>query len=75
MVRTRLAVPAIILAATTGFAGGLLTGNGLASRPAPPPSPRACTRPALPSGDVARAGGTERVCTDGTWVRVTGYGN
>ena len=29
----------------------------------------------LPSGDAARfAPGDTRVCTNGTWVRVTGYG-
>jgi hypothetical protein len=39
------------------------------------PAPRACSNPALPSGDAAWRAGQEYVCTDGTWVRVTGYGN
>jgi hypothetical protein len=42
------------------------------------PSPAPCRLPAgslLPSGDAARINGHTFVCTDGTWVHVTGYGN
>jgi hypothetical protein len=38
-------------------------------------SPPACRSPDLPSGDAMRTGTAERVCTDGTWVHVSGYGN
>jgi hypothetical protein len=38
-------------------------------------SPAACHSPDLPSGDAMRTGTAERVCTDGTWVHVSGYGN
>ena len=29
----------------------------------------------LPSGDAGMVDGHEQVCTDGTWVKVSGYGN
>ncbi len=48
---------------------------GWAGPVTPPSAPRACSDPYLPSGDVkANPGGREYVCTDGTWVRVSGYG-
>jgi hypothetical protein len=42
-----------------------------------PPIPQRCKTPAgtLPSGDAARFGGKTYVCTDGTWVHVSRYGN
>ena len=67
---------------------GALAGAGAAGRVSAPSEPAACHSPALPSGDAmsvdqagnasmppVRGGVAEFVCTDGTWVHVTGYGN
>jgi hypothetical protein len=67
---------------------GAVLGAGVTLAAVPhAPGPRACSGPSLPSGDamsVGRDGNAvsppsggvaEFVCTDGTWVRVDGYGN
>jgi hypothetical protein len=61
------------LTAIAAAAAGL--GFGAAHWTEPAAGPAACARPSLPSGDAMRAHGAEFVCTDGTWVHVTGYGN
>ena len=71
--------------AAVTLAGSALVGAGLVGR-ATASGPAACSRPSLPSGDSMSiddagngtspaSGGLEFVCTDGTWVRVTGYGS
>ena len=64
-----------IAAAVTliGVAGGVIADAMTPANTAP--APRSCSKPALPSGDAARLDGKTFVCTDGTWVRVTHYGN
>lgn len=68
------------------LAGGALVGAGAVGRVSAPSEPAACSHPSLPSGDSMSvdqagngsspaSGGVEFVCTDGVWVRVTGYGN
>ena len=65
-----------------------LAGAGAVGRVSAPSEPAACHVPSLPSGDAIsvdqagnantpplRGGVAEFVCTDGTWVRVSGYGN
>jgi hypothetical protein len=66
---------AVALAAAALLGAGF--GAGLAVHGTPASSPRPCRIGAgqMPSGDAGRTGGRTWVCTDGTLVRVTGYGN
>jgi hypothetical protein len=61
------------------LAGAWLAGSYQASHNGHTPASKPCVihnGPALPSGDAAHfTDGTTRVCTDGTWVKVTRYGN
>ena len=60
---------ALAAAITAGAAGGYALHTHT-------PGPRPCSSPRLPSGDAMRAGnGTEYVCSDGTYVHVSHYGN
>lgn len=74
----RMAVPAAALL-VVALAGGA-DGYALHSQPAEP-APCQVARTSLASGDAARLyvpqqhSMQEFVCTDGTWVHVTGYGN
>jgi hypothetical protein len=48
---------------------------GWAGPVSPPNAPRSCSHPSHVSGDAKRnPGGRQYVCTDGTWIPVTGYG-
>jgi hypothetical protein len=74
---TRTIAAAAIAAAT--FSGGYVTASQLHGHAA---SPQPCQTPAgtwLPSGDAGDfqgQGGVQTfVCTDGTWVHVSQYGN
>jgi hypothetical protein len=71
---------------TAAVAGAYVAFAGWASFAPATVAPAACHAPNLPSGDAISvsavgaasapaAGGTEYVCTDGTWVHVTSYGN
>ena len=63
---------ALIAAGLAGYAGTLALAPAQYTLPS---TPRACSYPSLPSGDAERlAGGTEKVCTDGTWIPVSNYG-
>jgi hypothetical protein len=73
----------------SGVLGGVLAAGVVLAVVPHSGGPRGCSDPSLPSGDavavtVSGAGdgsawrlphaGREFVCTDGTWVRVSGYG-
>lgn len=79
-----------IAAAAALLATGIAGSTGYALHTTTTNAPRACHSPYLPSGDAiqvdtrgnawsfgSRTSGPVRwyVCTDGTWVHVTGYGN
>jgi hypothetical protein len=64
------AVSAVVAASVAGSAAV----HAAWATQAPVTAPRSCDRPSLPPGDAARLDGREYVCTDGAWIRVTGYG-
>jgi hypothetical protein len=73
--RYAVGAAAIGAAAFTGVSvSGVTNGN---AAPPGPPAPRACAigGGTLPSGDAARTATGVWACTDGTWVRLIGYGN
>jgi hypothetical protein len=69
-----------VLALLATLAVGCAAAAAPGHRAADVASPRQCSHPVLPSGDAARLWVPQAhavqtfVCTDGTWVHVTGYG-
>lgn len=68
-------IVAVIITACLGVTAGVELGWHTGYNAGTRNGPHSCTKPALPSGDAATIRGQEFICTDGTYVHVTGYGN